>query len=105
MRSDDVIDTNWMEDAACRGKPVDLFFFDERKDRERLRMAKFVCSACTVTKECLNYAIETPIDFGIWGGLTSRERERMRWRERQKVLRARGRTGSVRGEAHEAPPE
>lgn len=105
MRSDHVVDIKWMNGAACKGRSIDLFFFDERKDRERLKMARFVCSGCTVWKDCLDYAIETPIDFGIWGGFTPRERERMRWRERQKVLRAGGRTSSIRGEAHEGPPE
>ena len=83
MRSDRNVDTGWMEKAACRGEPTELFFFDERIERKRVAEAKAVCDKCPVWKNCLNYAIETPIDFGIWGGFTSKERERLRWRQQK----------------------
>ncbi len=80
MRSDKDIDTGWMAEAACRDHPTELFFFDERIERGRVAEAKGICGECPVWKKCLDYAVETPVDFGIWGGFTSRERERYRWR-------------------------
>jgi WhiB family redox-sensing transcriptional regulator len=41
-------------------------------------MAKKVCRACPVRGECLAYAMDAPIDHGIWGGMTERERRRYR---------------------------
>ena len=84
MRSDRYIDTGWMREAACQDHPTELFFFDERVERKRVAEAKAVCGECPVWEKCLNYAIETPIDFGIWGGFTSRERERHRWNQQKR---------------------
>ena len=42
------------------------------------REAKRVCSSCEVRAECLEYALENDERFGIWGGLSERERRRMR---------------------------
>ena len=82
MRPDTNVDTGWMDQAACKDEPTELFFFDERIERKRVAEAKAVCDRCPVWKKCLDYAIETPVDFGIWGGFTSRERERHRWLKR-----------------------
>jgi WhiB family redox-sensing transcriptional regulator len=78
MRPDHELDTRWMEQAACKGEPISLFFIDEREIRIGPERAKRVCEICPVRTQCLDYAIEAPIDFGIWGGLTARERERRR---------------------------
>ena len=43
-------------------------------------MAKRICRECPVRKDCLLYALETPIDHGVWGGMTERERRRFRRR-------------------------
>lgn len=91
MRPDDQIDTSWMADAACKDHPIDLFFFDERVDRERLKDARAVCGPCPVWRQCLTYAIEIPVDFGIWGGFTPRERERKRVQARRPRPRQRSR--------------
>ena len=79
MRPDRDVDTGWMDKAACRDHPTELFFFDERIERTRVTEAKAICGQCPVWKKCLDYAIETPVDFGIWGGFTSRERDRQRF--------------------------
>jgi WhiB family redox-sensing transcriptional regulator len=84
MRSDKDVDTGWMAKAACQDHPTDLFFFDERVERTRVAEAKAICHKCPVWKNCLDYAIETPVDFGIWGGYTSRERVRHRWNEQRR---------------------
>lgn len=45
-----------------------------RVDRE----AKKICESCEVRSECLQYALENDERFGIWGGLSERERRRLR---------------------------
>ncbi len=69
---------DWVVAAACRGR-TDLFFAPdtsesraERADRER--SAKEVCRGCAVRAECLEESLSSQERFGIWGGLTERER-------------------------------
>jgi WhiB family redox-sensing transcriptional regulator len=66
---------NWMRDALCL-EYHDVEFFTERgKDP---RPAKVVCSRCTVRDDCLAYALEHRIDYGIWGGMSAHERAKLR---------------------------
>lgn len=57
---------------------ADLFFVPEgepRKDRlRRQRLAKSVCAQCPVRVECGDFALRSQQPFGIWGGMTERER-------------------------------
>lgn len=62
------------EQAACAGL-TDLFF-PERG--ESTREAKAVCRACPVKAECLEWALDAGEKHGIWGGLSERERRRVR---------------------------
>ncbi|HVL80690.1 MAG TPA: WhiB family transcriptional regulator [Actinomycetota bacterium] len=70
---------DWQLHAACRGRQ-DLFFApdDESETRvERRRRearAKTICASCVVRLECLDEAMEQRERFGIWGGMTERER-------------------------------
>jgi WhiB family redox-sensing transcriptional regulator len=68
----------WMASANCAGMdPND--FFPERGDYYGLRAAKAVCAGCEVRAECLEYALDSPIEkFGIWGGVGDMDRRRMR---------------------------
>ena len=54
---------------------------------DEARPAKAVCSTCPVRLECLEYAIATRQDDGVWGGLDEAERKRLR-RRRQQAARA-----------------
>jgi WhiB family redox-sensing transcriptional regulator len=65
----------WADDAACVGRDPTLFFPERGEDT---RAAKAVCRDCPVRKECLDYALEHRIIYGIWGGLAERERRRIR---------------------------
>jgi WhiB family transcriptional regulator, redox-sensing transcriptional regulator len=67
----------WRELAACRGTDLDLFFPSRG---ETGGPARQVCSACPVRQQCLDYAITNRISYGIWGGLTERERSALRSR-------------------------
>ena len=69
----------WQDDANCKGANADLFFPERGAST---RAAKAICRECAVREECLEFAITTGEKFGIWGGLSERERRRIR-RERQ----------------------
>ena len=53
-----------------------IFFFPERG--ASTRKAKSICRACTVQDDCLEFAIDQSEKFGIWGGLSERERRRIK---------------------------
>jgi WhiB family redox-sensing transcriptional regulator len=70
----------WQERANCLGVDPDLFFPERGAST---REAKAVCGSCEVRPECLEYALDHAEKFGIWGGLSERERRRLR---RQRAL-------------------
>jgi len=61
----------WRQQAACRGTDLDLFYPERGKSAGPARQ---VCAACPVRQPCLEYALSNRIMYGIWGGLTERER-------------------------------
>lgn len=65
----------WRDYAACLGMDPDLFF-PERG--ESVAAAKEVCQDCPVRLTCLQYALDNNEKFGIWGGVSERERRRIR---------------------------
>jgi WhiB family redox-sensing transcriptional regulator len=65
----------WQVRAACRGVDPELFFMDRG---ESTTTAKAICRGCVVRAECLEYAITEKEKFGIWGGLSERERRKIR---------------------------
>lgn len=67
----------WMAHGECNGADPALFF-PERGDDVTVKQAKAVCATCPVRQECLEYAIAGAEKFGIWGGLSERERRRIR---------------------------
>lgn len=64
----------WVVFSACRDKNPDLFFSDARSDIET---ALAICASCPVRLDCLEYAIEADIRFGVWGGITDKQRRRL----------------------------
>lgn len=63
-------DVNWTSRGAClKVEPDDLFVQGAAQ-----RSARSVCSACTVRLECLADALDHRVEFGVWGGMTERER-------------------------------
>jgi len=67
---------SWRDAARCRGTHPSLFFPPE-EDGEEVRDAKDICSRCPVIHECLEWALDTDEQFGVWGGTTPRERRRL----------------------------
>ena len=67
-------DTVWVEDWAaqgsCRGGDPDTLFVQGAEQNR----AKAVCMGCPVRTECLADALDNRVEFGVWGGMTERER-------------------------------
>lgn len=80
---DDYLAKGWQDLANCLGVDPDLFFPERGAST---REAKEVCKGCTVREECLEYSLATGEKFGIWGGLSERERRRLR---RQRAIERR----------------
>ena len=79
---------HWQDDANCLGVDPDLFFPERGAST---REAKEVCRGCIVRQECLEFALQNGEKFGIWGGLSERERRRIR---RQRAQSARSSLGA-----------
>jgi WhiB family transcriptional regulator, redox-sensing transcriptional regulator len=77
---------DWRDHSACRDTDPDLFFpvGTTGPAIEQIENAKAVCRQCDVQRECLDYALATNQDSGIWGGTSEEERRALR---RQYVAR------------------
>jgi WhiB family redox-sensing transcriptional regulator len=69
----------WAAHAACREHP-EVDFYPSVHDRPGERAARVVCNACPVRQACLEAGMDER--YGVWGGLTERERLRAARRER-----------------------
>lgn len=74
---DDEGELGWQTDALCAQTDPEAFFPEKGGST---RDAKKVCGACNVRSQCLEYALANDERFGIWGGLSERERRRLRKR-------------------------
>jgi len=75
-------DRNWMEQANCRDSGAPFF----PSNRRELSKALSVCNGCPVSHDCLRYALDNGIEFGVWGGTSENERVRIRQAERLKGI-------------------
>ena len=73
----DVEELAWQEQALCAQTDPEAFFPEKGGST---REAKRVCLSCDVRTDCLEYALEQDERFGIWGGLSERERRRLKKR-------------------------
>ena len=75
-----VASAEWRRDAACRDTDPDLFFpvGTTGPAIEQIETAKAVCRECSAQALCLEYAIDTNQDSGIWGGTSEEERRQLR---------------------------
>jgi WhiB family redox-sensing transcriptional regulator len=74
--------TDWRELSACRDSEPNLFFpiGSTGPAVDQIDAAKAICVQCSVREECLNYALETNQEAGVWGGYAEDERRRLRKR-------------------------
>ena len=83
----------WVAASACRNAdPDELFVTGAAQNR-----AKAVCSGCPVRTECLSDALDNRVEFGVWGGMTERERRAL-LRRRPDVTSWRAQVESARAE-------
>jgi WhiB family redox-sensing transcriptional regulator len=70
----------WRIGAACKDTDPDLFFPIGATGSaiEQIDDAKAVCGSCSARVECLDFALETNQDSGVWGGLSEEERREIR---------------------------
>jgi WhiB family transcriptional regulator, redox-sensing transcriptional regulator len=79
------VQTTWRDEAACKGLDTGIFFPASDSDAGP---AKRVCAGCPVRDRCLEWALATRQEDGVWGGLTDTERRRLRRRRRDAARRA-----------------
>ncbi|MEY4310311.1 MAG: hypothetical protein RLZ71_237 [Actinomycetota bacterium] len=67
----------WQADAVCAQTDPEAFFPEKGGST---RDAKKICAGCDVKAQCLEYALANDERFGIWGGLSERERRKLKKR-------------------------
>jgi WhiB family redox-sensing transcriptional regulator len=77
LHDDMVEELSWQERALCAQTDPEAFFPEKGGST---REAKKVCLGCEVRSDCLEYALGHDERFGIWGGLSERERRRLKKR-------------------------
>jgi WhiB family transcriptional regulator, redox-sensing transcriptional regulator len=81
-------DNHWRARASCASVESDLFFpiGVTGPAVDQIAAAKAVCATCPVQSECLEFAIATNQEYGVWGGTSEEERRALRraWRARQR---------------------
>ncbi len=79
---------DWRDHAACRDTDPDLFFpvGTTGSAVDQIESAKAVCGACDARASCLEFALATNQESGIWGGTSEEERRKVRkaWLARQR---------------------
>lgn len=70
QRTADPEDNGWVSQALCRSKDPDELFVRGAAQRK----AAVICRHCPVMQECAADALDNKVEYGIWGGLTERQR-------------------------------
>lgn len=70
---------NWRDDALCGQVGVEAFFPEPGASAPGTsKRARAICDECTVAAQCLEYALANDERHGFWGGLSPKERSRLR---------------------------
>ena len=67
-------DGEWRDNAECK-KAGNTFFFANGINKKALKIALSFCDVCAVKQECLRFAVDNDIIYGVWGGLTPEQRK------------------------------
>lgn len=80
---------DWRHASACRDEDPELFFPIGTSGPALLQIeqAKAVCRRCDVTDQCLQWALDSGQDAGVWGGMSEEERRAVKRRGGLRVLR------------------
>lgn len=78
---------DWVHRARCKDEDPELFFPIGTTGPAALQVeaAKAVCTQCEVRSECLQWAMDTGQDAGVWGGLSEEERRALRRARRRRA--------------------
>ena len=80
---------DWRQRSACLDSDPDVFFpiGTTGPALEQIETARRICTACLVGEECLEFALATNQEAGIWGGTTEEERRKLRksWLSKQRA--------------------
>lgn len=79
-RNTSIEGSDWRDQAECLKADPELFFPTTIMDVNTIEKAQAICGRCAVHNACLEYALRTGQDSGIWGGLTEEERKAMKRR-------------------------
>ncbi len=76
------IATEWRQLASCRDSDPTLFFPIGTTGHalDQIASAKIICGSCSVQEDCLQYALQSNQESGVWGGYAEDERRRLRKR-------------------------
>jgi WhiB family redox-sensing transcriptional regulator len=79
-RSLSLANDDWRDVAACQDTDPDLFFpvGTTGPAIEQIDAAKAVCESCEAKVPCLEFALQTNQDSGVWGGTSEEERRKVR---------------------------
>ncbi|MEZ5322178.1 MAG: WhiB family transcriptional regulator [Microthrixaceae bacterium] len=79
-RSLSLANDDWRVNAACQDTDPDLFFpvGTTGPAIEQIEQAKAVCNICDAKIDCLEFAMDTNQDSGVWGGTSEEERRKLR---------------------------
>lgn len=98
---------HWLtsKERACDGEPAETFITPGDDDDEPpypSPRARGLCAICPVRVDCLQFAIDNQIEFGVWGGLSAFQREQITRKQRRKVCPGCGyKDGIVQENGHE----
>lgn len=84
MQSEQTTSYEWQTESACRGVDPELFF---PATEDEAAPAKAICATCPVRMACLAFALERNEKFGVWGGMTEKERTRLSPAARREIAR------------------
>jgi WhiB family redox-sensing transcriptional regulator len=93
------VTADWRHSARCRDEDPETLFVQGAQQRD----AREVCTACPVRTECLAHALDNRIRFGVWGGMTERERRAL-LKRRPDVISWAALLESARRAAAASPP-
>ncbi|MEU7980512.1 WhiB family transcriptional regulator [Micromonospora sp. NPDC049081] len=81
---------DWRHNAVCRDEDPELYYpiGTSGPALDQIEQAKATCRRCPVADACLNFALESGIDTGVWGGMSEEERRAVKRRGGLRVLRA-----------------
>jgi WhiB family redox-sensing transcriptional regulator len=81
------MEMNWRQRAACREEDPELFFPAGTGLEATLQAeeAKAICRRCSVKRDCLEWALWTDQEYGVWGGLTEQERRALKRKLRSRA--------------------